>query len=209
MLRNRYGSPRAVVLYCSVDPEHYFPSALDPMWLAGYLGTYSADRQPTLERLLLEPARHLAQEQFVVAGPQYPQELLWAHNVERIEHLAPAQHCEFYNRQRFTLNVTRADMVAAGHSPSVRLFEAAACATPIISDAWDGLDELFILGEEILVAADPREALEILTTLPPKRAAQIGAAGRARILSNHSAAHRALELENHLVGVVVGEVSLI
>jgi len=208
VLRGRYASPCAAALYCSVDPEHYFPSALDTTWLLGYLGTFSADRQPALERLLLEPARHLPAQRFVVAGPQYPAELAWAVNIARIEHLAPAEHCAFYNRQRFTLNVTRADMVAAGHSPSVRLFEAAACATPIISDVWDGIDELFIPGEEILLATDACQTLEILTTTSAQRAAEIGAAGRARILANHTAAHRAAQLETHLVGLAVAEVSL-
>ena len=51
-------------------------------------------------------------------------------NVQRITHLAPRAHRRFYNRLRFTLNITRRDMVQAGYSPSVRLFEAAACGPP-------------------------------------------------------------------------------
>jgi spore maturation protein CgeB len=94
-------------------------------WELSYLGTYSPDRQPTLETLLIEPARRMPDRRFVVAGPQYPAEIEWPDNVERIEHLPPSEHAEFYAASRFTLNVTRADMIAAGWSPSVRLFEAA------------------------------------------------------------------------------------
>ncbi len=127
----------------------------------GYLGTYSADRQPALERLLLAPARQLPMRRFVVAGAQYPRDIDWPDNVERLEHVAPADHSRFYGSMRFTLNVTRANMVAAGHSPSVRLFEAAACGTPLISDRWIGLDRFFPQGRAIIVAdrfarRDPR-----------------------------------------------------
>jgi spore maturation protein CgeB len=209
LLRHRYGAANPVALYCSVDPEHYFPEPVaTPRWQLGYLGTYSTDRQPALEALLIDPARRWPNGRFVVAGPQYPAAIPWPLNVERIDHLAPADHRGFYNNQRFTLNVTRADMVVAGHSPSVRLFEAAACATPIISDQWDGLAELFVIGEEILVATNTGEALEILRTTSRSRAAEIGAAGRNRILAGHTAAHRAAELEHHIVHCVARQLSL-
>jgi spore maturation protein CgeB len=142
-LEREYGSPKARALYCSVDPELYFAERVPQKWVLGYLGTYSDDRQPTVNRLLVEPAARMSAERFVVAGPQYPDSIHWPKNVERITHLEPKKHRAFYNAQRFTLNVTRADMIRAGYSPSVRLFEAAACGTPIISDEWPGLSELF------------------------------------------------------------------
>src|SRR4051812_3498305 len=140
VIEDEFGSPRARALYCSVDPQAYFPESHTPKWNLGYLGTYSVDRQPALERLLLEPAREWTEGRFVVAGAQYPEDIVWPTNVDRVQHLPPRKHRGFYNRQRFTLNITRADMVAAGYSPSVRLFEAAACGTPIISDLWPGLE---------------------------------------------------------------------
>lgn len=200
-LEEEFGSPRARAFYCSVDPSLYFPETLPQKWTLGYLGTYSDDRQPGLERLLCDPARALSEERFVVAGPQYPETVNWPENVQRIDHLPPDQHRIFYNSQRFTLNITRADMIEAGHSPSVRLFEAAACGTPIISDYWEGLDELFEFGTEILVAPSTEEAIRLLRELSPEMAVEIGAAGRRRILAGHTAAHRALELENHIAAL--------
>jgi spore maturation protein CgeB len=138
----------------------------------------------------------LPQKRFVVAGPQYASGILWPANVKRIEHLPPAEHRGFYNSQRFTLNLTRADMRAAGYSPSVRLFEAAACGTAVISDDWSGLDEFFIPGEEILIARTAREVTAILREFPRREARAIGRRARARVLAKHSAAHRAVELEN-------------
>jgi spore maturation protein CgeB len=194
-LEQEFGSPCARAFHCSVDPELYYPEPAAVEWDLGYLGTYSADRQPGVERLLARPAQAWPQGRFIVAGPQYPAEIRWPGNVARIDHLPPNRHREFYNRQRFTLNITRAEMIAAGHSPSVRLFEAAACGTPIISDRWEGLEEIFNIGSEILVADTTAEALALLRETPPDEAAAIGAAGRARVLAAHTAAHRALELE--------------
>jgi spore maturation protein CgeB len=196
-LERRYGSPMARPLYCSFDPELYQPLEREPAWDLGYMGTYSEDRQPVLERLLLEPARRWPAGRFAVAGPQYPESLAWPANVERIVHLPPEEHAGFYNAQRFTLNVTRADMVAAGFSPSVRLFEAAACATPIVSDYWVGLETFFALGEEILTARSTAEALQYVREIPEKERRELGRRARSRVLAAHTAAHRAEELESY------------
>jgi spore maturation protein CgeB len=197
-LEEAYGAPLARALYCSVDERLYRPQALKPRWDLGYLGTYSDDRQPKLERLLIEPARSLASGRFVVAGPLYPERIAWPRNVARIDHLAPPAHPGFYAAQRYTLNVTRADMVAAGWSPSVRLFEAASCGVPIISDAWDGLDELFRPGDEILLAEGAEDVVRILHNLREPRRRAIAAAARARVLAAHTSAVRAQELEAYL-----------
>lgn len=198
-IEREFGSPRARVLYCSVDTENYFPEERECRWDLGYLGTYSADRQPAIERLMLEPAHRLEERKFVVAGPQYPETIAWGRNVERIYHLPPNEHRAFYNNMRFTLNVTRRDMVAAGYSPSVRLFEAAACGTPIISDYWAGLESVFEIGSEILVARNGEETRRYLTELPEKKRREIGARARERALTCHSAARRAKELETYLL----------
>jgi spore maturation protein CgeB len=198
-IERRYGAARARPLYCSVDPSCYYPEECEPRWDLGYLGTYSADRQPALDRLLLTPARRWGRGRFVVAGPLYPARLGWPANVERIEHLPPSEHRAFYNAQRFTLNVTRADMVRAGYSPSVRLFEAAACGTPVISDPWEGLDTVFAVGEEILVARSPGEALRLLRETPEAERRALGRRALARALAEHTAAHRAAELEGYVL----------
>ena len=198
-IMRRYGSPAARALYCSVDPEAYPPLDLPKRWDLSYLGTYSPDRQPTLERLLVEPARRAPHLRFVVAGPQYPSEIAWPENVERIDHVPPDEHPAFYAASRFTLNVTRADMVRAGYSPSVRLFEAAACGTPIISDPWDGLETLLAPGGEIVIAQDSSDVLETLATLSEGRRLAMAEAARRHVLAEHTAAHRAEALERGLL----------
>jgi spore maturation protein CgeB len=197
-LEKQYGSPRARSLYCSVDADRYRATDAPLQWDLGYLGTYSPDRQPTLERLLIEPARQLPDMQFVVAGPQYPAEIDWPANVERIDHLPPSEHPSFYSRQRFTLNVTRADMIAAGWSPSVRLFEAGACATPIISDEWPGLTELLPDGEALIIARTTEDVVTALQTVTPQQRQSMAGAARTRVLHGHTGKARAAELVRDL-----------
>jgi spore maturation protein CgeB len=196
-LEHEYGSPCARVLYCSVDPQLYYPQPQAPAWDLGYMGTYSVDRQRSVDELLLRPASQCPKGRFVIAGPQYPANIAWPSNVQYQPHLPPAKHREFYNRQRFTLNITRADMIQAGWSPSVRLFEAAACGTPIISDRWRGLDTLFVPGREILLAGRGEEVLAALNGIGEDERLELAARARARILAEHTAAHRAEQLEGY------------
>jgi spore maturation protein CgeB len=206
-LEQEFGSPMARPLYCSVDPELYYPEPVELRWDLGYMGTYSDDRQPALARFLIEPARAWSSGRFVVVGPQYPTRIRWPRNVSRIEHLPPKRHRSFYNAQHFTLNLTRADMIAAGFSPSVRLFEAAACGTPIISDYWDGLDTVFEPGLEILVARTSSDVLQWIRDIPEQERKALGARGRVRVLAQHTAAHRAAELEGYALGLLSRQLS--
>jgi spore maturation protein CgeB len=193
-VQRRFGARRAFAFYCCVDEVVYKPMDAEPRWDLGFLGTYSADRQAAVERLLIEPARQLPDKRFVVAGPQYPDDVAWPPNVTRIVHLPPAKHPIFYARQNFTLNVTRSQMVAAGWSPSVRLFEAAACGTPIISDQWPGLTELFPEGDAVVVARSARDVIEVLTSFEPARRRRVAEKSRRRVLAHHTGQARAREL---------------
>jgi spore maturation protein CgeB len=196
------GSPRALPLYCSVDPAVYGPELRPPRWDLAYMGTYSEDRQPALQQLLIQSARREPARRFAVVGPQYPASIEWAPNIERIDHLPPDRHRTFYNQSAFALNLTRDHMRATGWSPSVRLFEAAACGVPIITDPWAGLDELFEPDHEILIAHDGDDVVRYLTELGDGERRAIGARACARVRSAHTAAHRAADLERYLRDLV-------
>ena len=197
-LEREFGARMARALFCSVDPTQYYTQAGTPQWDLGYLGTGSDDWQAPLESLMLGPARQWSDGKMVVAGSMYPSEIDWPANVERCPRLSPSEHCDFYKRQRFTLNLPRASVRPAGHSLSMRLLEAAACGTPIISDWWDGLNTFFEPGTEILVARSGSEVLHFLRKLPDAQRQLIGQRARARVLGRHTAYHRACELEGHL-----------
>jgi spore maturation protein CgeB len=196
-LEARFGARRALPLYCSVDTDLYKPSGIREEYRCdlSYLGTYAPDRQPKLMQLLCEPAALLPDRGFIVAGAMYPPEARWPANVARLTHVAPPDHPAFYSAARFTLNLTRADMVATGYSPSVRLFEASACGAAILSDDWEGLDEFLTPGEQILLPRDEHDVADILLNLSDEQRRKIGNDARERILASHTSLHRAIEFE--------------
>jgi spore maturation protein CgeB len=194
ILEHVWGAKCARILYCSVDPDFYFPGNNDKKYSLGYMGTYSKDRENCMKKILLEPAIELKEHKFIIAGPQYPDAHLWASNITHIEHISPLLHRNFYCSMEFTLNITRTAMANSGYSPSVRLFEAAACGTPIISDYWDGLNEIFEIGKEILISRSKDETKEIICTLSQNEKAQIGLSARKKVMQYHTAHHRVNEL---------------
>ena len=194
-LQSQLGARRVAPLYGSVDPAVHRPALPRADYAAAlsYLGTYAADRQATLERLFVEPARLLPGARFVIGGAQYPDGFPWTANTHFVWHLPAPEHPAFYSSSRLTLNVTRSAMAAMGWCPSGRLFEAAACGVPILSDDWPGLDAFFEPGAEILVARSTDDAMAALA-LPDSTLLRIAQAARARVLAHHSATARAAEM---------------
>ncbi|HVA62912.1 MAG TPA: glycosyltransferase [Terriglobales bacterium] len=187
-------------LYCACDESAYRSAARAPRppVALSFMGTFAPDRQSKVQRLLLAPARHLPRMSFHLAGSMFPQPQAWPGNLRYDPHLAPDQHAAFYAASRFTLNLTRQAMVEAGYSPSVRLFEAAAAATAIISDPWPGLCEFFQPANEILVADNTAAIVQLLLHTSPAAAAALGRAAQQRVLEAHTSAHRAAALESYL-----------
>lgn len=195
-LRARWGAKQTAPLYGSVDPELYAAVDAPPREFRctmGYLGTFAADRQLALDRLLVEPARRRPQNQFLVVGSLYPEQVNWPANVRMLAHLEPPKHPAFYSANRITLSVSRQAMLDWGYTPSGRLFEATSCGTVLLSDPFPGIEQFFVPGEEILVAETTQQALAALE-LSDAELAQIAAAGRARTLAEHTGHARGRQL---------------
>jgi spore maturation protein CgeB len=195
-LRDGLGARRVAPLYGTIDPDEYVPGSRRPEFESklSHLGTYSADREEQLTRLLLDVARHRPHDRFLIAGPLYPPQFDWLSNLYYMEHVPPARHRDFYASSEFTLNITRGAMAKMGFCPQGRLFEAAACEAVVISDRWDGLDRFFDIGDEIKCASTTDDVLAALDMDGEERK-RVGRAARARVLAHHTAMHRAQELE--------------
>jgi spore maturation protein CgeB len=195
-LAERLGARRVVPLYGSVDPEIHRPVEESDSYRGdiSYFGTYSQDRQDALEQLFIEPARKLRECRFVIGGAMYPQVFPWTENIYFVRHVPPQEHSTFYCSSKLTLNVTRGPMAEMGFCPSGRLFEAAACGVPVLSDVWEGLDQFFEPGTEIITARTTREAIDAIQ-LSNEELSKIARAARERVFAQHTAAHRACELE--------------
>lgn len=180
---------------CVDEPEERPVAGTIPRWDLGYMGRYAADRQPPLKRYMLETALQCPSRRFVVAGEGYPQDADWPDNIDYIRHVPPARHRSFFANVQFALNLTRADMRVAGYSPSVRMFEAAMHATPLISDTWPGQEELFTPGREILTVASSADVIEILNASTVEQRATLAEAAKRRVLARHTGLHRAEQFE--------------
>lgn len=200
-LQNRLHAKRVAPLYGSVDPDFHKPAEPQPHYAAdlSYLGTYAEDRQRAVEELLLEPARRLPGRRFLIGGAQYPHSFPWTGNIFFLRHLPPSEHPAFFSSSRMTLNVTRKAMAEMGYCPSGRLFEAAACGVPIVSDAWEGLDGFYTPGSEILLCHDREDVIRAIH-LSDAELRSIAESARERTLAEHTATHRVMELEGALEG---------
>ncbi len=199
-LESEFHAKKAVPLYCSFDSERYrsYPAERQFACDLSYMGTYAADRQEKLEKLFCGTARRLPQKTFALAGPQYPKQIEWPANVRTFVHLEPKFHPAFYSSSRLTLNLTRAEMVAAGYSPSVRLFEAAGCGCTIASDSWPGLETIFEPGREILVPSSPEELAYWIEAGNSDELNAIGCRAQERVLMEHSSDCRAVQFEEYV-----------
>lgn len=193
-LRRVFGAKRVAPLYGSVDPEVHRPVPPSSHYDSdlSYLGTYAPDRQQAVQKLFLEPAQRLPERKFLLGGAQYPDNFPWNENVWFVRHVPPPEHPAFYSSSNATLNVTRGAMAKFGYCPSGRLFEAAACETPVVSDSWDGLADFFEAGREILVATSADDVIDAIQ-LDRQELRQIGRAAREKVLSEHTADHRSKE----------------
>jgi spore maturation protein CgeB len=207
-LEMRLGAKRVAPLYGHVDPEVHRPVTAREDWRCdlSYLGTYAEDRQTTLERLFIEPARRLPGKKFLIGGAQYPAHFPWTQNVFFTQHLPPADHPAFFCSGRVTLNVTRRAMAQMGYCPSGRLFEAASCGCPLLSDTWPGLETFFTPGKEILIANTTEDAINALQ-LSDAELKRIAAAARERTLAEHTSEQRSIYLERVIADALAGSKS--
>jgi spore maturation protein CgeB len=198
-MEHDYSARMVKPLYGCVDPDDYHrigPTGKFQCDLS-YMGTYSADRQVKLDALLLEPSRRHPEKLFLLAGSLYPWNWQWGENVRRAEHIAPAEHSSFYSSSRLTLNITRGEMAANGWCPSGRFFEAAACGTPLITDAWDGLDSFFDLESELRVVTSAEDVESALSSSDEELQSMANRA-RQRTLDEHSGNVRAHQLLQYI-----------
>lgn len=198
-LREKLGAGAVAPLYGSVDAAVHRRVEAVPWFRAdlSYLGTYAADRQARLEQLLIEPARRLPERFFMIGGAMYPGDFPWRANIGFINHVPPGEHAAFYSSCRVQLSVTREAMARMGYCPSGRLFEAAACGVPVLTDEWEGIGAFFEVGKEILVGRSTEDAVGAVLRSDAELG-RVGEAARERVMACHTADCRAVELERLL-----------
>jgi len=190
------GAAECVPIYNALDPETHHPAPPDPRYAAdlGFLGNRLPDREARVEEFFLDPAARLPHQKFLLGGSGWQDKPMSA-NVNYIGHVPTGAHNAFNATPKAVLNISRASMAANGFSPATRVFEAAGAGACLITDYWEGIELFLSPDDEVLVARDGNDVAEILAGLTPERARSIGEAALARVLADHTYAHRAEEAD--------------
>ena len=190
------GAAICVPIYNALDPETHHPAPQDPRFSAdlGFLGNRLPDREARVEQFFFEPAAQLPRQTFLLGGSGWEGKPK-SSSVKYIGHVSTRDHNAFNVTPKAVLNISRASMAENGFSPATRVFEAAGAGACLITDHWEGIDLFLKPEEEILVARDGRDVADILSGLTQESAKTIGERALARVLADHTYAHRAEEVD--------------
>jgi spore maturation protein CgeB len=191
-----FGARRCVPVYNALDPVTHHPVEPDPRFTAdlAFLGNRLPDREARVDRFFLDPAAALPERQFLIGGNGWESKAMLP-NVRHLGHVFTHQHNAFNCTPLAVLNVARDSMADIGFSPATRVFEAAGAAACLITDAWEGIEQFLKPDEEVLVARDGQDVAEHVRSLTPDRARAIGKAALARVLAEHTYAHRGAQVD--------------
>ena len=193
------GARECVPVYNALDPDTHHPVAADPRFAAdlAFLGNRLPDRETRVHRFFFDAARQAPELGFLFGGSGWDDVVLPG-NVRYLGHVSTRDHNAFNCSARMVLNINRDSMARFGFSPPTRVFEAAGAGACLITDAWEGVEMFLEPGREVLVADGPGRIVELLRTIDPAQARRIGERARARLLREHTYAHRAAQLEDLL-----------
>lgn len=197
----RLGARECVPIYNALDPSTHFPAPPDPRFEGdlAFLGNRLPDREARVESFFFRAASQLPQSGFVLGGNGWDDKPM-PPNVRYVGHVYTADHNAFNCTPKAVLNISRESMARYGYSPATRIFEAAGAAACIITDAWEGIDLFLEPGREVLVATSGEELVDIIANLGSQRARELGWKAQARVLAEHTYAHRAQQLDALLRG---------
>jgi len=192
----RAGARACIPIYNALDESTHHPVPPDPRFEAdlAFLGNRLPDREARVDEFFFQPAEQMPGRQFLIGGNGWEARPIPG-NVRSVGHVYTRDHNAFNCTPRAILNISRESMARYGFSPATRIFEAAGAGACIITDDWAGIEFFLKPDEEILVARNGREVADHLRNLTSGRARDIGAAARRRILTEHTYAHRAREVE--------------
>ena len=193
------GARVCVPIYNGLDPATHHPVERNDRFAGdlGFLGNRLPDREARVDEFFLSAARQLPGRRFLLGGNGWADKAM-PPNVAYLGHVFTRDHNAFNCTPLAVLNINRESMARYGFSPPTRVFEAAGAGACLITDAWAGLEQFLEPGREVLVAADGADVAAHVAELTPARARAIGAAALARVLSEHTYAHRVREVESLL-----------
>ncbi len=202
-VKNAYealGAKECIPIYNALDPETHHPVARDNRFEGhlSFLGNRMPDREQRVMEFFFKPAGHLENQQFILGGNGWEDNIPQLANVRCLGHIYTKDHNAFNCTPQAVLNISRESMAKYGFSPATRVFEAAGAGVCLITDYWKGIEQFLAPDEECLVAQDGEEVVQHLQNLTAEKAAQIGKAALHRVFAEHTYKHRAEQLQKLL-----------
>jgi spore maturation protein CgeB len=194
-----FGAKACFPIYNALDPGTHFPVPPEAKFQGdlAFLGNRLPDREARVEKFFLEVAANLPERTFLLGGNGW-EDKPKPQNVRYLGHVYTDEHNAFNCTPRMVLNINRESMVDYGFSPPTRIFEAAGSGACLITDAWEGIEQFLEPNREVLVATNGADVADYLGRISPDEARRIGKAALERVLSEHTYAHRAAEVEDIL-----------
>jgi spore maturation protein CgeB len=195
----KLGAGNCHPIYNALDPDTHHRELADPTLACDlvFVGNRLPDRERRVEEFFLRAATLAPEMSFILGGEGWGSKTLPA-NVRWIGHVGTGSHNRINASARMALNINRDSMADVGFSPPTRIFEAAGAGTCLITDKWRGIEMFFEPEREILVAENAEEIVAYLRGRSTAEGRAIGDAMLLRVLSEHTYAQRADEVEKIL-----------
>ena len=193
----KMGAKNVHPLYYGIDPDLVAPIKIEKDIDISFFGYGSDFREEWMEKLITIPSREMPGASFVVAGGGFRVDL---GNARMIGDLSYSQWRQLCCRSKINLNITRWSHTDVYASSTSRPFELAAFGSCIVSQPYNGIEEWFEIGKEMVVVNSVEEAIETYKRLlnDETKREEMGKRARERVLREHTSKHRAAEL----VGII-------
>jgi len=188
------GAKNVHPLYFAADPELFNPVNVNKDIDISFFGYGSEFREEWMTTMIAEPSKQLPEANFSIGGMGFGIPLGNAHLIGNLPPYSAIR--EFCCRSKICLNITRWSHASVYASATTRLFELAAFGACIVSQPYNGIEEWFDVGREIIVTTSKEEVIKnyewLLSSVDDRQ--KIGERARQRILKEHTYCHRAEEL---------------
>lgn len=200
----KLGAKNCVPIYNALDTSTHYPVTPRPEWICdlGFLGNRLPDREQRVDDFFLYAAQKLPDKKFLLGGSGWGDKNM-SSNVNYVGHVFTKDHNAFNSSPKNLLNISRQSMVDYGYSPATRIFEAAGSAGCIITDNWPGIEHFFVPGKEILIINNGDELVDLISKLDEDTSIAIGEAAYKKVISKHTYANRADQLELILKNIMI------
>lgn len=197
---NEHRAKQAWTWHEAADTNIFYPKKSEIEGDLVWIGNWGdEERSEELFKYLIEPVQKL-KLRCSVYGVRYPENAVNALEKAGIKYMGWLPNYkvpEVFSKFKLTIHIPRRPYVKVLPGiPTIRPFEAMACAIPMISSFWEDKENLFTAGEDFIMVNDPlemKENMQLLIKDEMKRKL-LSEKGLNTITTRHTCSHRVEQL---------------